>query len=533
MTDAGKSGFYYNPNKIRKSKGRSNLMSESRAANVKRNIIWGNIGSGCSLILQVISRTAFIAFLGMDYLGINGLFSNVLGLLAFSELGIGMAMNYSLYKPIAENDTEKIKSLMKMYKIAYRWIAIIISVIGILIIPLLPYLVNGEYDCNDIYVYYLIFLFNTVSSYFVTYKYAYVMALQKQYIITNADTVLNFCVQIFQTIIIILFRNFLLYLIVQAVFGILQKVIMVLYINRRFPILVEKNIQPLDKETKDSIKTNVKALIIHKIGDASVHQTDNIVISFFISTVAVGIMSNYIMVQRAVAKFTDAIFNSFTASFGNLITSENREKQEKILDQYTFLGFWIFGFVTVAFISLSQPLFVLWGQITHKNMLVDNLTMFLYFITVYLGGQSLTLYNFKVAAGIFDDDKWVAMVQAVVNLIVSVIAVLWIGLPGVYVGTIVQRMVAIIWKPQIVYHKQFKKKAYSYFYKFFKYGATVSIACVLNILLLGLLFNNITVLSFAGMVCVTAVIPNVIFLLFRGRDIEFKELCKRVINKRY
>lgn len=503
-------------------------MNESRVLNVKKNIIWGNIGSSCTLILQIISRTVFIAFLGMEYLGVNGLFSNVLGLLAFSELGIGTAMNYSLYKPIAENDQEKIKSLMGVYKTAYRWIAVAITVIGVAILPLLPYLVNSEHDYNDIYVYYLIYLFNTVSSYFVTYKYAYVTALQKQYIVTNANTILNFCVQIVQIAVIIIFKNFLLYLIVQAVFGVLQKIITVIYLNKRFPILTEKNVRELDGETKASIKKNVKALIIHKIGDASVHQTDNIVISLFISTVAVGIMSNYIMIQNAVAKFTNTIFNSFTASFGNLIASEDKDKQERLLDQYTFLGFWIFGFVTVAFISLSQPLFELWGQLTKTNMLVDDLTMILYFITIYLGGQSLTLYNFKVAAGIFDDDKWIAFIQAIVNLVVSVAAVLMIGLPGVYVGTIVQRMVAIIWKPKIVYRNQFDKSAYRYFLNFFKYGVTVSVSCILNNFILKAIFPNTTVLSFIGMICVTAVIPNAVFLLLRGRDIEFRELCGRV-----
>lgn len=319
------------------------------------------------------------------------------------------------------------------------------------------------------------------------------------------------------------------YLIVQIIFRTVQKIITVLYLDKQFPILTEKKSRKLDLKTQDTIKKDIKALIIHKIGDASVHQTDNIIISIFINTITVGLMSNYIMIQNTVARFTNTFFNSFTASLGNLITSESKHRQEEVLDQYTFLGFWIFGFTTTAFISLSQPLFTLWGRMTNTDMLVDNLTMVLYFITVYLGGQSLTFYNFKVAAGIFDDDKYVALIQAIVNLIVSIMAVFIIGLPGVYIGTIVQRLVALIWKPIIVYKKQFDKSPKHYFTKTIKYGITTTIACVLNIALLKLFFKEITMMSFLGMTITTAFVPNLFFVLVRGKDVEFKALLRRVI----
>ena len=211
-----------------------------------------------------------------------------------------------------------------------------------------------------------------------------------------------------------------------------------------------------------------------------------------------------------------------------MIAQENKKKQEQIFDQYNFMGFWVFGFVTVAFISLSQQLMTLWGGIVGKNMLIDSVTMVLYFITIYLGGQSLTLYNFKVAAGIFNDDKWVALVQAIVNLIVSIGAIKIMGLPGVYFGTIVQRMVAIIWKPIIVYRKQFDKSALGYFIKFFRYLLSTTLACVINCVLLNVLFSHVTIYNFFIMCVITAIVPNVIFLLLHVRDVEFKELLIRL-----
>lgn len=223
------------------------------------------------------------------------------------------------------------------------------------------------------------------------------------------------------------------YLLIQALICLMQKIITVVYINFKFPLLAEKGIMPVPQKIKTELWRNVKASIIHKIGDVSVHQTDNIIISAFISTTTAGLISNYTTLVNAVSGFTNIIFNSFTAGLGNLIVKETKEKQREIFDIYNFIGFWIYGFSTIAFITLSQPFIKLW---LGDDMTVDNLTMELYYTTFYLGGMSFTVYNFKISAGIFDEDKWLAFVQAAVNLVVSIVAVKIIGLPGVYIGTI-------------------------------------------------------------------------------------------------
>lgn len=506
-------------------------MNNSRVSNVKRNIFWNNVGNVISLILSVVSKSVFIYYLGMEYLGINGLFTNVLGLLAFSELGIGSAMNFSLYKPIAENNREKIKSLLHLYKIAYRGVAVVVTLIGLMLIPVLPVLLNTDQQYDNLYVYYLIYLFNTVTSYFVTYKYAYITALQKEYVITNLNTIFKFVIQFVQILVLILGHNFIVYLLTQSALQLIQKIVTVLYLNKNYTILIEKNIEPLDKKTKDEIKVNIKALIFHKIGEASVHQTDNILISMFINTVTVGLISNYMMLNSAVSTFANSIFNSFTASIGNFLATEKKESQEELLDLYNFIGFWIFGFITVSFISLIQSLFVLWGNILHKDMLVDNITVLLFFVNVYLGGQCLTIGNYKAAAGIFEADKWCALVQAIVNLIVSIVCGALFGLPGIYVGTIVQRCVAVVWKPIIVYRIQFNKSSVGYFRKFAKYCFTVGVACCVNIAMLNFLFAKLTIIVFVTKCMITGVVTNLIFYFFHFRDAEFKKVVN-IIKKR-
>ena len=285
---------------------------------------------------------------------------------------------------------------------------------------------------------------------------------------------------------------------------------------------------PLDSKTKNEIWKNVKALIVHKIGDVSVHQTDNIIISAFVSTTAVGIISNYTILNALISSFTNGFFNSFTAGFGNMIAKESKEKQRHIFDVYDLLGFWIFGFVLIAFITLSQSFVTLW---LGEKLLVDDFTMILYFVSLYLAGITLIPYNFKVAAGRFDEDKWVAFAQAITNLIVSIVAVKWIGLPGVYVGTIVQRMIVIIVRPHIVYKYILEKKTVEYYFRLLKRTLLVAVICYVMWQIKNVVLTEITVFRFAVMCILTGIIPNVVFLLCFGKSEVFKDIITRLIRK--
>jgi len=323
---------------------------------------------------------------------------------------------------------------------------------------------------------------------------------------------------------LIVTHSFMLYLLTQAILGIVQKIITVIYIDRHYSVLNEKNIKPLDKDSKNKIINDVKALVIHKIGDASVHQTDNIVISLFVNTNSVGLISNYIMLNTMVAKFTDTIFNSFTAGLGNLIATENLSEQKKILELYNFIGFWIYGFVVTAFITLVQPFISIW---IGSDMQVDNITMILYFTTIYLAGQSLTIYNFKISAGIFNEDKWIAFLQAVVNLVISIIAVKIIGLPGVYVGTIVQRTLVIIIRPLIVFRKHFGIWGIDYFVKFIWNLASVIIACFVMLRINNFVKIENNLIHFMIMMFITLIVPNLVFLITHIKAKELKAILIR------
>ena len=246
-----------------------------------RNIIFGFLGSGATTLLNFILRQVFITHLGDTLLGVQDLYSEILTMLSLAELGVGTALNYSLYGPVARGEREKIKSYMQLYKKAYRTIAIVIAVIGLALVPFLPWIVkNADYlTLRQLRVYYLLFLFNTVTTYFVAYKYSLANAEQKNYIQTNADAISKAVSVVLQLLGLLVLPNYLLYLLIQVGVSLGQKIFISCYLNRKYPLLLEKNVEPLTKEETGAVVDKTKALMLHRIGDMARLQTDAIIIS--------------------------------------------------------------------------------------------------------------------------------------------------------------------------------------------------------------------------------------------------------------
>lgn len=504
---------------------------KSRLTMTVRNAFWGYFSMIVSLIIQFVSRTVFIHYLGKDYLGINGLFSSILGVLSFAELGIGTAMNFSLYKPVAQGNTEKIKSYMYCYKWAYRVIAGIIAVLGLCLVPFLNVMVKDPGNVGNIKIYYLVFLFNTVTSYFVSYKYSLVNAEQRNYIYTNINLLISLTTTIVQILSLLLWHNYLIYLLVATAFGVGQKIFICIYLNRLHPYLNEKNVQKLTKEESNQLVTKVKALVMHKLGDVCVHQTDNIIISAFLNVGTVGLMSNYNLIINTISNCISVLFHSVTGSLGNLVATESEQKQYEIFKIYRFVGFWFYGFTAIALMTLLTPFINLW---IGNNMIVSDFVIFLVLIDYYMIGHRICLNNFKTVGGIFEQDKYVAIIQAVVNLISSVVFVKLIGLPGVFLGTILQGAIASTVKPVVVYKYMFHVKVQYYFYDSIKYGLAVLFALVLCWGIRTWILSEITILRFALTMVFVGIVPNLVFLAFFCRRTEFGyvlNMVKRILKR--
>ncbi len=492
-------------------------------------MLWGLAGTLSLAIASFAVRTVFVYALGVEYLGVNGLFTNVLAVLSFSELGIGAAINYALYKPISEGDQEKIKALMAFFKNAYRVIAVVVAVLGLALIPLLGYLVNTDISMSEIRMYYLVFLFNTVSSYFVIYKATYVNAIQKSYLVSNVDTLGTLVSYIAQTVAIVVSRSFLIYLLTSSVVLLTKNILMAFYFNRRFPVLKEKSSEKIDPKTRKTLWRNVKALVIHKIGDVSVHQTDNIIVSVAINTTTVGLLSNYTLITSLVRKMTNAVFDAFAASFGNLVAEDNLERRESVFDEFDLFGYILNGTVFVCCVSLVQPFVGLWlGQ----DLQLDKLTVFLLFLSVFLEGQTATVYQLKVADGRFKEDQWVAFFQAVVNLVISIIAAHFIGLPGVFAGTIVQRMIVVYVRPHIVYKYVFQKSTRRYYFRFFLRTLLICLVAFIGFKIAAALTVQLSVFSLAIAAFTSLLLSMLFFFCMYFRTKEFKALANRLRGRK-
>lgn len=502
-----------------------------RVTLAKRNILFGYVGQLATALMSFVLRTIFIRNLSEQLLGINSLYTNILSILSMAELGIGTALNYSLYRPVAEHDTEKIKSYMQMYRKAYGVIAMVVAGIGLSIAPFLKYLVKkpGAITVRQMTLYYFIFLFNTVSTYFVAYKYSLCNAEQKNYIQTNINTVTKLIVTGLQIAAVVLTKNFLLYLVTDAAVQLVQKIFVSFYLNRLYPYLRDRNIRPLTKQESGEVWTKTKALVLHKVGDVARLQTDSLLISSFIAVAVSGYVDNYNMVINAVSNFVNIIFNSVISGFGNLIATESREYQYRMFRVYRFFASWVYGFAVTGFFILLTPLIRLW---LGDSWVLPFSAVSLILVDLYFKGDRIVLSNFKTAAGVFEQDKYLALIQGAVNLVLSIVLVRRIGLAGIYVGTVVSGLIANVTKPIIIYRVCFDRKADGYFTDTAKYTAATAAVIAALYGISRPLLSHLSIATFVltGAV-ITAVFNGVFFALF-GRSSECRYLVDLIRNRK-
>ena len=497
-----------------------------------KNIIFGYISNLVILLVNFIQRTVFIYVLGRTFSGVNETYTSVLSVLSLAELGIGTALNYSLYKPVAERDIEKIKSYMRFYKKAYLTIAGVIAAAGIAISPFLKlFLKNpGNLTVKELTLYYYLFLFNTVISYFVAYKYSLSNAEQKNYIQTNIATLTKIAAATVRITVLLLFRNFLFYLLAQSVVEFLQKIFVTLYMNRLYPYLRDKDVKKLTPQETRIVASKTKALICHKVGDVARLQTDTLVISSFVNVDTSAVVGNYLYIITYVGNFVNIIFDSVISGFGNVVATESKERQYLLFKVYRFFACWLFGFGAVGFFHLLTP-FIGGVWLRDDGWTLPQMTVTLLVTDFYLKGGRTVLLNFKIASGLFEQDRFLPLVQGAVNLVVSIALVQKIGVTGVYVGTLVSGILANLIRPGIIYRACFDKKAGAYFKDSLKYIGVILAVGAVAAPIRHMIMGKVTIFTFALMVIVITLLYNLVFLAVFHRTEEFSYLWKVVAGR--
>lgn len=502
-----------------------------RTENSIRNTVVGILGQVFSIIINFISRTVFIHVLGADFLGINGLFTNVLSMLSLAELGIGNAIIFSMYKPLAYNDKNKLNALMNLYKKAYRWIGIIVGVLGLMIMPFLNYIINEPPNIENLNVIYILFLANSVVSYFYVYKSSIIIADQKNYIMTIRQQIYNFIKIVVQIIILITTHNFILYLFIQVIGTFMSNLSISKKADLLYPYLNDKNVPKLDNQSKKSIYKNILAMMTHKVGEVAIGGTDNIIISTFVNVYWVGIYSNYFMIISMLNNFLSQIFTSLTASVGNLNVKESKEKSYDIYKKMFFLNFWLYGFCSICLLVLINPFIQIW---IGKDYLMKMNVVFIIITNFYITGMRQTTMIFKNTFGLFWNDRFKPLLEAIVNIVVSIVLIKKLGVIGVFLGTFISIITTAFWiEPYVLFKHGFKKKMLIYFAKYILY-LFITLAAGIITEYLSLMIQGNIYISFIVKVLICLIVPNIIFLIvcIRMKEFEyFKILLLKLIKK--
>ncbi len=504
-----------------------------RAENSVKNTIMSIVTNITTILVGFIAQKIFLSCLGIEYLGINGLFGNIISMLGIVELGIGSAIIYNLYKPISENNIEKIKSLMKFYKISYRIIAIIIMVIGIAIIPFLHIIVGEVNIPESIYVIYAFFLLDIICSYMLTYKRSILYANQKTYIVNIVHVLYLIIMNSIQIAFLLITKNYIIYLTIKVICRILENVVITIIANKRYAYITEKNVEKLDKQTQKDILKKLKALVYHKIGGFVVNGTDNIIISMFLGVTWVGLYSNYSMIIVAINNIITQIYSSLTASIGNLLVERKKEKNYEIYKKLMFFNFWLSAFCAISFfIIVTNFISIIYGE----QYILSQLVVLILAINMYFQNMRKTMNSFKEAAGIFYEDRFVPIIESVVNIVFSVILVKICGIAGVFIGTILSSMVLHVYSfPKYVYGPIMKRKKQEYIIDIIKYTLVLALAFVITLATNQIvIFDNryIDIVK-NGIICM--IIPNLVFFVVYRKSEEykyFKEMIKNMINKK-
>lgn len=497
-------------------------VQQSRVKNSIRNTLFAAIAYVVKMLLQFAVRAVFVRYFVVEYLGINGLYSNILNVLSLAELGVGNAIVYSMYKPIAENDIEKVKSLVNLYKKLYLIIGCAVTVLGLSLIPALPYIIkdapNLEINLTFIYVLYLA---QTVIGYFFAYRRSLIFAYQRNDVESKVSLISQILLAISQILIIILWKNFYAYTAAFVICSALDALGIFVLSYKLFPEIKGKA-QKLEKTDTKQIAKNTGAMVFHKIGSAVVFSTDSIIISAYIGSAILGIYSNYTLVTVALGSLINVFVTAFKGSIGNLIASKSKEDVYKIFLALHMGSVWMTGFIFIGlFVCFQDFELVFTGN---SDYLLAFSTVALLTVSFFLTYSKCMVGTFKECAGLFWNDRFRALFEAGINLGLDLLFVRFLGIDGVLLATIISTVTTILWiEPFVLYKHYFNKNPLKYFAR---YGVYLILIAVVGAAAYGICYfipsGNIGwfILKFA--VCL--ILPNLLFICIVWKTKEFKYL---------
>lgn len=495
-------------------------MKIERTENATRNIFFGIVLKIYNILIPFLMRTAMIYFMGVEYLGLNSLFTSILQVLNLAELGVGSAMVYSMYKPIAEDDNTTICALMKLYRTYYRVIGFVIAAVGCALTPFIPHLIKSDVPAGiNIYILYLLNLGATVLSYWLfAYKNSIFQAHQRIDVVSKVTLITNTIQYGLQLFVLWTFYNYYFYVIVMLATQALTNIVTAIYADRIYPQFKAKGNIPR-KEVK-KINQRIRDLFTAKLGGVIVNSADTIVISAFLGLTVLAVYQNYYFILTSIIGFVTVIFSSVTAGIGNSLVVETKEKNFSDLVKFTFIICWIAGFCSCCFLNLFQPFMEIW---VGKELMLEFSAVVCLVVYYYVYEVNQLLNTYKDAGGIWHEDRFRPLVTAIANFGMNLLMVQFLGLYGIILSTVLSML--LIGMPWL-FHNLFStlfpyKYLFSYLKKLFFYIFVSILSALVTLFICNFVhLNNWLTLILRAIICL--IIPNLIFLVVYKNTKEFK-----------
>ncbi len=500
----------------------------SRTKNVAKNFFLGGIAKIIMMVFPFITRTIFIKLLGEEYLGMGGLFSQILAVLNMSELGLSSVMVYSLYKPLADKDDREAASLLGFYNTMYKLIAGFILVVGLALIPFLQYLVDTPVPMSEIRIYYVLYLLNSAASYLFIWKSSLIEADQKVYIITASRTAFNIAMQVVQILILLLTHNFFLYLCAALVSTVLNNLYLSYRADKMYPHISGVKGEPLSREKRKQIFRDVKAMLAYKMGGVFLNQTDNIYISRMINTRTVGYYQSYQMLSTTLTSFASFFYQSMLHSVGDFNVNSSEKEKKDLFDEIGLIFSFVAVIITVGFVTMSSKIILLW---LGERFVVDRWTVMAMSVNIYLPLILYPVWMFRRTTGLFRVTQNIMIYAGILNLILSYFLGKRMGLAGILLATSVSRLLTSFWfEPVALFKRIFPSSSvWSYFLDVAKYLA-VSLICIYAFDYLSALLGLSGILGAVVEIIICGSLTLAVLLLFNITNPSLKKVTGMVLR---
>lgn len=495
----------------------------SRTKNSAKNIFTGVTGKLIVFLFAFLTRTAFARLLGTEYSGVDGLYSNILTVLALADLGIGSVFSYSLYQGLAEKDEKRTVELVATFRKIYLLIGAVILLIGLLLIPLLPLLVHSTLPEREVVRYYVLYLVNTAASYLFVYKATVLTADQKQYLSNICSTVFQIILYLSQLLYLMLTRDFTGYLIIQILCTVGVNFALTRIAEKQYPYLRNKNLPKALPLRESGLGSNVRATFLYKISQVVMNNTDNILISVLVGTVFVGKYAYYYLLLQYASAYIYLFATGTMASIGNLNTEGDGEKSYQVFETLNLLYASIAIILVCAYASCIQQFIPIW---VGEEFYLDNACVVAMLLLFYLNTVSTPVWSYRESMGLFSEVRYIMAVSAVLNIVLSVVFGIKFGVAGILLATSLAKLSTHLWYEPLVLCRKMKRGAGKYFQTQGIYAA-VMIGCVAGTYWLSRFFPvnlfGVVLRAASGMLIAGAVL----WLCFH-RTVAWKDLLERV-----